>query len=301
MKFVYSSAYQVDIGTHVFPTHKYSLIYDRLKQEGIISDSNVFEPEKPHTEDLLKIVDKEYFDDLLNTRLTARTFPSEMPVNKNIINAQILCCGGSYLTAKLTRECGACYHIGGGFHHAFSGHAEGFCYLNDVVFAAVMMLEQGIKKIAVVDCDLHQGNGTAKFFEKENRVFTFSMHQQYLYPKKEKSDLDIGLDNGVEDEEYLQKLDFALTRILGEFNPDFLIYLAGADPYIFDQLGGLRLTLEGLKKRDEMVISRAFKNKIPVCVVLGGGYATDIEDTIEIHCNTARVMASAFPPKAREK
>jgi len=298
MKFVYSPAYQVDIGTHVFPTQKYYLIYNRLEQEGIINNNNVFEPERPSSEDLLKILNKEYLDDLLNMRLTARTFPSEMPVQKNIIDAQILCCSGSYLAAKLARECGAGYHIGGGFHHAFSEHAEGFCYLNDVVFAVVVMLEQGIKKIAVVDCDLHQGNGTAKFFEKEDKVFTFSLHQEYLYPEKEKSNLDIGLDNGVEDEEYLQKLDFALNQIFDDFNPGFMIYLAGADPYIFDQLGNLRLTLEGLKQRDEMVISRAFKKNIPVAVVLGGGYATDINDTVEIHCNTARVMATAFPPKA---
>ncbi len=215
-----------------------------------------------------------------------------MPVKKDIIDSQMLCCNGSWLTAKLAKECGGCYHIGGGFHHAFPDHAEGFCYINDVVYAAARMLELGVEKISIIDCDLHQGNGTAKFFEHEKKIYTFSIHQEHLYPKKENSDLDIGLENGVGDNEYSEKLDGALQRIFGEFKPDFVIYLAGADPYLFDQLGNLRLTIEGLKKRDEMVIQRAFDKHIPVAVVLGGGYAEDINDTVEIHCNTARVMAA---------
>jgi len=217
-----------------------------------------------------------------------------MPVNEAIISAQILFCGGSYLAAKLAKDCGACFHIGGGFHHAFQNHAEGFCYLNDVVFAAAMMLEQGVDKIAVVDCDLHQGNGTAKFFENEKRVFTFSIHQEQLYPQKEKSDIDIGLDIGTGDDEYLQKLGTALDTVYNDFQPNLVIYVAGADPYILDQLGSLRLTLEGLKKRDELVVKRARASGIPIISVLAGGYAEDINDTVEIHCNTARVMAEAY-------
>ena len=290
MKFVYSPKYNADIGAHVFPTEKYSRIHERLKGEGIITDTNIFVPEMPKPEELLKIIAEEYFDDLLNLRLTMRTYPSEMPVKKDIIDSHILCCGGSYLAAKLALEFGAAYHIGGGFHHAFADHAEGFCYLNDIVFAVVKMLGQGVGRISVIDCDLHQGNGTAKFFQHEERVFTFSIHQENLYPKKEKSDLDIGLDNGVGDEEYLQKLDFALKKSIDEFKPEFVFYLAGADPYMFDQLGNLKLTFEGLRKRDEMVMQRAFAQKIPITVVLGGGYAEDIDDTVEIHCNTARVM-----------
>jgi acetoin utilization deacetylase AcuC-like enzyme len=173
--------------------------------------------------------------------------------------------------------------------------------LNDVVFAAVMMLEQGVEKLTVIDCDLHQGNGTAKFFENEARVFTFSMHQEHLYPMKQRSDLDIGLDNGVEDGEYLDKLAGALKKIYGEFKPDFVIYLAGADPYILDQLGSLRLTIEGLKKRDELVIQGAQQERIPVSVVLGGGYAEDVNDTVEIHCNTARVLNDKVTERERDK
>ncbi|KPK62815.1 hypothetical protein AMJ83_09615 [candidate division WOR_3 bacterium SM23_42] len=290
MKFVHSPKYRADIGVHVFPTEKYDRIRQKLSEEGVLDDQHVFVPERPNNEQLLKIVTKEYLDDLINLRLTARTYPSEMPVQKNIIEAQILCCGGSYRAAQLALDSGACYHIGGGFHHAFPDHAEGFCYLNDVVFGAVMMLEQGLRRIAIIDCDLHQGNGTAKFFENEGRVFTFSIHQEHLYPAKQKSDLDIGLDNGVGDEEYLQKLEGALARIFDEFNPDFIIYLAGADPYVFDQLGSLRLSIEGLRKRDELVVQRAHAQSSPLIAVLGGGYAEDINDTVEIHCNTARVL-----------
>jgi len=290
MDFVYSQQYKADIGVHVFPTEKYEFIHDKLRAEGLITEHNIFSPERPKDEQLLKITTQEYLDDLLNLRLTPRTYPSEMPVKEDIIEAQMLCCGGSYMAAQLALEDGACYHIGGGFHHAFPDHAEGFCYLNDVVFSTVMTLEHGVGKVAVIDCDLHQGNGTAKFFEKEGRVFTFSIHQEHLYPVKQKSDLDVGLDNGVGDEEYLGKLDGALQIVFGEFKPDFVIYLAGADPYVFDQLGSLRLTIEGLKKRDELVINHARELRIPVATVLGGGYAEDVNDTVEIHCNTARVL-----------
>lgn len=293
MEFVYSSAYRADIGSHVFPTEKYPLIYKTLEEEGIITRENTLAPERPTDEELLKIITREYLEDLLNVRTTHRTFPSEMPVNRAIIEAQILCCGGSYLAANQARSQRACYHIGGGFHHAFPDHAEGFCYLNDVVFGVVMMLGQGVEKIAVVDLDLHQGNGTAKFFENDDRVFTFSMHQERLYPKKERSNLDIGLDGGIRDQEYLQKLDDALEIIFRDFRPDLVMYLAGADPYIFDQLGNLALSLEGLRKRDETVIRQCFSNGTPVAVVLGGGYGEDIHDTVEIHCNTARVLDQA--------
>jgi acetoin utilization deacetylase AcuC-like enzyme len=290
VKFVYSPEYCADIGPHVFPTQKYRLIHEELTGEGLVNAENLYCPVRPAEIGLRKILTREYLDDLLNARMTARTMASELPVKNEVIDWQILGCGGSYLAAKLALECGACYHIGGGLHHAFADHAEGFCYLNDVVYAAVMMLEQGVNKLTVVDCDLHQGNGTARFFQDEGRVFTFSIHQEHLYPKKERSDLDIGLDLDTGDEEYLALLGGALDRIYGEFKPEFTIYLAGADPYMFDQLGNLQLTIEGLVKRDEMVLKRAFDHANPVVVVLGGGYAQEIEDTVEIHCNTAREM-----------
>lgn len=289
-KFVYSTSYNAEIGYHVFPTNKYRLIHDRLSAEKIINADNIITPAMPDNKDLLRIVTREYLDDLAHLRTTARTFPSEMPVSRAIIAAQMLCCDGSYRAARAAMDSGGCYHIGGGFHHAFPDHAEGFCYLNDICYAAARMLENGIKKVAVVDCDLHQGNGTAKFFEREGRVFTFSIHQEHLYPKKERSNLDVGLDHDTGDEEYLKDLDGALVKVIERFKPELIIYLAGADPYMFDQLGNLKLTIEGLIKRDEMVVGRARENGIAVAAVLGGGYAEDVNDTVEIHCNTARVM-----------
>jgi acetoin utilization deacetylase AcuC-like enzyme len=299
MYVVYTPQYTADIGIHVFPTEKYNLIYQVLTGEGIIQKDTLIAPARPSDDDLRAIVSGDYLDDLLHARLTARTYPSEMPVQSNIIDAQILCCGGSFQTAQQALVSGGCFHIGGGFHHAFSGHAEGFCYLNDVVFAANKMLKQGVDRIAVIDLDLHQGNGTAKFFENETRVFTFSMHQERLYPKKERSSLDIGLENGIKDDEYLDKLKRALDQIFNDFKPLLIIYLAGADPYILDQLGNLCLTLDGLHKRDEEVIHRAFANDIPVAVVLGGGYAEDINDTVEIHCNTARILYHVLHDKGK--
>ncbi len=290
--FVYSDQYHADIGAHVFPTEKYRRIRDRLSAEAILRADNVVTPVRPSDGDLLKIIDPEYLDDLLNTRLTERTYPSEMPVNRQIIDAQILCCDGTFRAVEMALKHGGAYHIGGGFHHAFSDHAEGFCYLNDICYAAAMIMEKGVDRIAVVDCDLHQGNGTARFFSDNERVFTFSIHQERLYPRKERSDLDIGLDIGAGDDIYLAKLSPALDHIYGQFKPRLIIYQAGADPYVFDQLGNLRLTIEGLRKRDEMVIGRAVDKKIGVAVVLGGGYAENIDDTVEIHCNTARVLAA---------
>ncbi len=290
IQFVYTPEYRVDIGPHIFPTEKYPLIYERLKSESLITEKNLHHPRMPDKKDLLKILKPEYLDDLLQARLTPRTYPSEMPVKKEIIQAQILCCGGTYRACCLAQEDLFSYHIGGGFHHAFPSHAEGFCFLNDIVFAAVKLLEQKTARIAIIDCDLHQGNGTAKFFEKESRVFTFSIHQENLYPVKQRSNLDIGLENGVGDEEYLNRLSPALNEIFKKFSPRFIIYVAGADPYVLDRLGNLKLTIEGLKKRDELVIGQAKQYNIPLTVVLGGGYAVDVNDTVEIHYNTARVM-----------
>jgi len=299
MYFVYTPRYTADIGAHVFPTEKYNLIYRDLKNDGILRDDSVVVPERPSNDDLRKIITEDYLDDLLHSRMSARTYPSEMPVQSNIIEAQILCCGGSFQTTEHAMKYGGCYHIGGGFHHAFPDHAEGFCYLNDVVFAAVKMLEKDTNRIAIIDLDLHQGNGTAKFFENEYRVFTFSMHQERLYPKKERSTLDIGLDIGIQDDEYLDKLNNALEQIYNDFEPLLVLYLAGADPYVFDQLGNLSLTLEGLQKRDEAVIHRAVKRHIPVAIVLGGGYAEDVNDTSKIHSNTARVLYHALRDKRK--
>jgi acetoin utilization deacetylase AcuC-like enzyme len=294
MDFVYSPRYEVDLGPHVFPTVKYRLIYEQLRAEGIVTAQNLVEPHLPERAELAKILLPGYLEDLLAARSTIRTRPSELPVEPEIIQAQLLAGGGSVQAAMLALEHGAAYHIGGGFHHAFTDHAEGFCYLNDIVLAVNRLLEKGIPRIAVIDCDLHQGNGTARYFEPEERVFTFSIHQERLFPPKQRSDLDVGLDNETGDEAYLDKLNHALDSIFGDFGPSFVIFQCGADPYRFDQLGQLRLTVEGLSRRDEAVTSRCAGRKIPMIAVLGGGYAEDLSDTVEIHCQTARTMVRYY-------
>lgn len=295
MIYVYSPDYEVDIGPHVFPTEKYRLIHERLRSERSIRDDNLIAPVMPGAAELERLLIPAYREDLAAARTTMRTVRSELPVSRAIIDAQLLAAGGSALAAQQALDSGSAFHIGGGFHHAFPDHAEGFCYVNDIAFACDRALQRGVERIAVIDLDLHQGNGTAVYFREEDRVFTFSMHQERLYPAKQRSDLDIGLDNGTGDEEYLLRLEQALNGIFREFDPQFIIYQCGADPYQFDQLGQLGLTAEGLARRDKAVVKRCADRSIPLVAVLGGGYADELTDTVEIHCTTARIMAGAFP------
>jgi acetoin utilization deacetylase AcuC-like enzyme len=179
-------------------------------------------------------------------------------------------------------------HLGGGFHHAYAGHGEGFCLYNDIAVAVRALRAEGVvKRVAVIDLDVHHGNGTAAIFAEDDDVLTFSMHQQNNYPPvKPPSDLDVGLQDGTEDGEYLDLLEKALADVLGEPAPEFIVYLAGADPYEHDQLGGLSLTLEGLRRRDHMVLERAVERRIPISVLMAGGYAYELDDTVSIHVAT---------------
>ncbi|RLA92498.1 MAG: histone deacetylase [Deltaproteobacteria bacterium] len=183
------------------------------------------------------------------------------------------------------------FHLGGGWHHAFPDKAEGFCYLNDVAIAVrKLQKENAIKKISIIDCDLHQGNGTAYIFQDDTSVFTFSIHQQNLYPVKQKSTLDIGLSDWADDQEYLQGLSRGIQKALLEFQPEIVFYLAGADPFKEDQLGSLQVSMEGLLQRDKMVFQACKEIMANVVVVLAGGYAVNTADTVQIHFNTAQAF-----------
>ncbi|MBM4386807.1 MAG: histone deacetylase [Deltaproteobacteria bacterium] len=288
MKIVYSPGYAADIGEHVFPTEKYGMIIELLLREGAVERGDIIEPEPPDWGDLETVHTREYIDDLKNARRTFRTIPSELPISGEIIRWVILGAGGTRLACETALKEGICFHCGGGFHHAFPDHAEGFCYVNDVAYGVKKTLDSGmIKRAAVIDCDLHQGNGTAYIFGNDDRVFTFSIHQERLYPVKQRSSLDIGLDDYTGDDEYLERLDKALEHIFCNFKPEFCLYVAGADPYKNDLLGNLKLTIDGLKKRDEMVFSRCAENRVPCAVTLAGGYAADVNDTVRIQANTA--------------
>jgi acetoin utilization deacetylase AcuC-like enzyme len=293
---VYSPAYEADIGPHVFPTEKYRGVYQRLIAEDGLDDA--LEPEEPAREVLLRVHTPAYLDDLEQCRWTERTAPSELPISPQIVRWFKLSCGGTILAARAALEQGWAAHLGGGFHHAFAHKAEGFCYLNDLAVAARAMQAEGqAGRIAVIDVDVHQGNGTAAIFRNDSTVFTFSIHQEDNYPIKERSDRDIGLVSWdperpgspwVTDGLYLSLLAPAVEEIMQEFRPDFVLYQAGADPYEEDQLGGLRLTREGLRQRDETVFDACVARGVPFAITFGGGYARDVADTIAIHAETVR-------------
>lgn len=278
---------------HVFPTLKYRLIYEALLKSGF-SPQDFVASEPARDEDILLVHTKEYINKLKTGKLTPQEiFTMELPYSKALVEASWICVGGTILASQNALEDGAGLHIGGGFHHAFPDHGEGFCVLNDIAVAVKRLKRDGaIRRALVVDCDLHHGNGTAFIFANDKDVFTFSIHQENNYPStKPPSSLDIGLEDGAGDEEYIGHLKKHIPDIIDKFAPDFVIYVAGADPYENDQLGGLALTINGLKERDRLVFGFARKEKIPIACVLAGGYAVDIKDTVEIHTNTIKIGA----------
>jgi acetoin utilization deacetylase AcuC-like enzyme len=287
----YSSEYLADLQGHVFPIEKYRLIVERLEAEGILGE--VVEPQPATREQLELVHTAEYLDDVLAARWTHRTASSEMALTEEIARAFLTGAGGSVAAARLALENGGpAMNVGGGLHHAFPDHAEGFCYINDVALAVRAMLHEGrAERAAVVDCDLHQGNGTAVIFQGDPNVFTFSIHEEHLYPVKQHSDLDVGLPSFAGDDVYLPPLRKYVPLVLDEHRPEFVAYVAGADPYAGDQLGTLQLTLEGLVERDRIVLGGCRARDIPVAILLAGGYAGRTEDTVTIHVNTYKVAA----------
>ncbi len=293
---IWHPAYEVDIGPHVFPTVKYRLARARLLDDGTVTESDFLHPEPALDEDVGLVHTAEYLRKINAGALSFyEELALEVPFSPELREAMWLCAGGSILTGRRALEGGVAMHLGGGFHHAFPDHGEGFCLINDVAIAIrVLKRDAVIQKAVVIDCDVHHGNGTAAIFADEPEVFTFSMHQERNYPAwKPRSDLDIGLDNGTPDAEYLSALGHHLSRILAQHRPDLAFYLAGADPYEQDQLGGLGLTLGGLRRRDELVMELLTQARVPAAVTLAGGYAYNQDDTLEIHCNTVRVAVAA--------
>lgn len=293
---VYSPTSFADIGPHIFPMEKYAGVIRRLREEDGVEEP--VEPEMASREAIRKVHSEAYLEDLDAGVHTPRTIPSELPISREIVDFFVLACGGTTRAARIALERGWAAHVGGGFHHAFQGKAEGFCYLNDLAVAAATLLDEGaVERVAVIDVDVHQGNGTAAIFHGDDRVFTMSIHQEDNYPIKEKSDLDVGLVSWdpsrpgspwVTDEVYLEALTPAVERTL-DHGPDLVLYQAGADPYRDDQLGGLQLTMEGLRRRDETIFRACADRDIPWAITFGGGYAYDVADTVAIHLQTIRV------------
>ncbi len=288
---VHHEDYEVDIGAHVFPTRKYRLVLGRLLSEGTVTENQIRKPEPVTDEDVALVHTPEYVDKINNDTLSVpEQMLLEVPFSRELRDGMWLCAGGSLLAGGLALEHGVSVHLGGGFHHAYPDHGEGFCLINDVAVALGMLRRDGaIGRAAVVDLDVHHGNGTAAIFAHEPDVFTFSMHQQNNYPAwKPPSDLDLGLEDRTDDATYLAALGQHLPEILERHRPDLVFYLAGADPYEHDQLGGLSLTLDGLRRRDELVFRSSAEAGVPVAVALAGGYAIQPDDTVDIHCNTVR-------------
>jgi acetoin utilization deacetylase AcuC-like enzyme len=292
-RLVWDPSYEVDIGGHVFVTAKYRLVRERLLAEGIVTQDDLVSPVPAAREELALAHTAAYLDKVFTGSFSfLDVMRLEVPFSEEVRDAMVLSCGGTLLTARLALEHGRAGHLGGGFHHAYAGHGEGFCMLNDVAVAARGLVADGsVERVAVVDLDVHHGNGTAAIFADDASVFTMSMHQENNYPAdKPPSDLDVGLDDRTGDDEYLALLDDALPKALDDFAPGLVIYLAGADPYREDQLGGLSLTLDGLRERDRRVIGGCRERDVPVAVVLAGGYAYRGEDTVAIHVATVEEM-----------
>ena len=289
---IFSNEYwMVETGKHVFPLQKYRLVYENLLAMGAKKE-NFLRPRPATDEDVLLVHTARYLKRVMTGGLSVAELKAlEVRYSPEFVRFALLSVGGTVLAARKALEAGLAVHIGGGFHHAFPDHGEGFCLLNDVAVAARKVIVDDLaERVMIVDCDLHQGNGTAAALAGRPEIFTFSIHQMDIYPtEKPWSTLDIGVWAGDGDTKYLTELGAHIPRIYKEFRPNLVIYLAGADPYEKDQLGGLALTKAGLKERDKLVIENARCLGIPVAVVLAGGYALEIRDTVDIHLNTVRI------------
>jgi acetoin utilization deacetylase AcuC-like enzyme len=290
-KVFYTHRYYADIGEgHVFPIRKFELVRDRLLLEGTLAPSELIEPQPAPVADVLLVHTEDYVTRLRAGALSPRELRKlGLPWSKALVRRSFLATGGTIGAARTALVSGIASNLAGGTHHAFPEHGEGFCVLNDTAVAIrTLRRDQAIERAAVVDLDVHQGNGTATIFEHDAGVFTFSMHGAKNYPVfKARSTLDVELPDGTGDEEYLRTLAEHLPRVFAH-RPDIVFYLGGADPYAGDKLGRLSLSIAGLRARDEFVLSECRARGVPVATVMSGGYAADIDDTVEIHCNTIR-------------
>ncbi len=314
---IYSARYHIDIGPHVFPTLKYRLVRDRVVADRLVAPEDIVEAVPAAWEELALVHTHEYLEKLRDGTMTAEEIAQlELPWSEEMVEGFRTMVGGTIKAATIACD-SISVHIGGGLHHAFPNHGEGFCPFNDVAVAARVLQARGIERIAIVDLDVHHGNGTAFIFnpraiparEKSSDagsqapagphpaghdVFTFSMHQQHNYPMwKPRGSLDIGLPDGAGDETFLAELERALPTVMAS-RPQCVFYLAGADPYEDDQLGGLRLTKQGLRRRDRLVIEATVAARVPLVITLAGGYARHLEDTVDIHVATVEEAKRAL-------
>jgi len=297
LRVFYSPYYYADIGeNHVFPIRKFELVRDCLLNEGTLNPEEIVDPEPASVEDALLVHTEDYISRLIDGNLTAKEIRRlGLPWSKSLVRRSFLATSGTINAGKSALKNGVSSNLAGGTHHAFPDRGEGFCVLNDVAVAIrALQRERLAKRFLIVDLDVHQGNGTAFIFQNAPEVFTFSMHGAKNYPLfKEDSTLDVELPDKTGDADYLQILSENLPRVYAH-EPDIVFYLAGADPFEKDKLGRLSLTMAGLQRRDELVLEYARVHSIPVVTVMSGGYAADINDTVQIHCNTIRTVKNVF-------
>jgi acetoin utilization deacetylase AcuC-like enzyme len=298
MKAFYSDRYVIPLPPqHRFPIVKYSMIRQRLDAEGVVPTHHLFHPPLVERDEALLVHTADYYDRLVAGLLTDREVRRlGLPWSELLVGRSRVSVGGTLAAARAALAEGVAANLGGGTHHAFSEHGEGFCVFNDIAVAIRVLRAEGLlRRAAVVDLDVHQGNGTAAIFADDPEVFTLSLHGEKNYPLvKQQSTLDVALADGTDDEEYLYALALHLATTVDGFRPDIVFYQAGVDPFFDDRLGRLALTLAGLKRRDEMVLAACRTRQVACVITLGGGYARDVADTVEAHCNTIRTARAIF-------
>ena len=297
MRVFYTSNYYANIGdAHIFPIRKFELVRDQLLREGTLQPNELVEPAPADISDVLLVHSADYVTRLCNGTLTEKEIRRlGLPWSESLVRRSFYAVGGTIAAALQSLEEGYASNLAGGTHHAYPDHGAGFCVLNDVAVAIRTLRSRGlIRRATIIDCDVHQGDGTAIIFAGDDDTFTFSMHGANNYPLfKAKSRLDIELPDGTTNQSYLDALAGNLS-IVFQHDPEIIFYLAGADPYQNDKLGKLSLTIDGLKTRDAMVLSACYEREVPVTTVMSGGYAKQINDTVEIHCNTIRAVKEVF-------
>jgi len=276
---------------------KYELIPEQLLREGILSAKDFFEPAPLTDEEILSVHTLKYLDSLKKLPLSRKEERAiGFPVRSDLIQRGRHIARGTYDCAHYARAEGVAFNSAGGTHHAYADRGEGFCVFNDIAIASRLLLDRSeADQILVIDLDVHQGNGTAHIFQDEPSVFTLSVHGERNYPlRKETSDLDIGLPDGCNDAPYLKAVEDAVNQCISDVRPDMIFYLAGVDILDTDKLGRLSVSREGCRRRDRIVLSACHEEKIPVAVVMGGGYSHHIRDIVEAHANTFRVAQEMY-------
>jgi acetoin utilization deacetylase AcuC-like enzyme len=297
MQVFYTPRYYAEIGAgHIFPIRKFELVRERLLAEGTLEPPEIVEPSPAALEDVLLVHTEDYVSRLCNGQLTTKELRRlGLPWSESLVRRSFYAVGGTIAATDAALAEGYSSNLAGGTHHSFADRGEGFCVLNDVAIAIrTMRARHRIRRAAIVDCDVHQGNGTATIFNGDTETFTFSMHGANNYPLfKALSTLDVELPDGTQDGEYLETLARHLPSVFAH-EPDMVFYLAGADPFARDKLGRLALSIDGLRERDAYVLRECYAREVPIVTVMSGGYGKDINDTIEIHCNTIRMVKQVF-------